>query len=194
MSEESRVRVTDKRGKPKDGGGRAEPAPLQPDAVVPGETARDAEGAEVQDYLADLQRLQADFDNYKKRQIRERTELIERAAEHLVADMLPVLDHFDRALEHLDDTGISMVHAELRKALENHGLSEIEAEGRPFDPNFHEAVESHEDAEASEPTVTKVYRRGYMLGKKVLRPPMVVVARPPEEVTEETPDPAAAEG
>jgi molecular chaperone GrpE len=143
------------------------------------------------DYLNDLKRLQAEFDNYRKRMMREQTEIAGRAGARLVERLLPVLDNFERALAHTEDDGMVLVHRELMSVLGSEGLRPIAALGAPFDPNLHEAVESHEEAGVAEPTVVKVYRTGYEFNGKVMRPAMVVVARPAEdasEVTERAPE------
>lgn len=144
------------------------PAPLeQPDG-------------EQQDFLADLQRLQADFDNYRKRMLREQAATSTRAKARLMEQLLPVLDDFERALEHEGSSGMELLYKQLRSTLEAEGLEEIEAEGKPFDPNVHEAIDSREDPDVKEIVVQSVYRRGYKVGDQVLRAAMVVVARPPE--------------
>lgn len=136
-------------------------------------------------YLQDLQRLQADFENYRKRMMRAQSEIGARAGAHLLERLLPVLDNFDRALEHEPSPGIEMVRRELMEVLRSEGLERIEAGGAPFDPHVHEAVESHEQPGVDEPTVTAVHRAGYLFKDKVLRPAMVAVARPVEEPSRE---------
>ncbi len=129
--------------------------------------------------------MQAEFENYRKRVIKEQTALVDRATEGLVEQLLPVLDSFELALKNFDaagseDTesvrkGVELVYAELLGVLEKAGLSCIEAEGKPFDPNVHEAV-MQEDGDG-EPVVTDVLRTGYTLKGRVLRPAMVKVSR-----------------
>jgi molecular chaperone GrpE len=136
------------------------------------------------DYLADLQRLQAEFDNYRKRVMRERTEVAGRAKARFVEGLLPVIDNFERAIAHGEGgEGVRLVLRELEGVLAAEGIEEIVAEGQPFDPRFHEAVESVEDPEVSEPIVTAVRRRGWRSGDHVIRAPMVRVARPTETET-----------
>jgi molecular chaperone GrpE len=143
------------------------------------DTAPEAEDAH--DYLDDLRRLQAEFDNFRKRTFKERQQLEARGKRQMVEHLLPVLDNFERAISHGEGgAGVELVFKELRSALERDGLAEIEAEGKPFDPQIHEAVESIEDTEVDQATVTQVYRRGYTFGSDVVRPAMVVVARPAE--------------
>jgi molecular chaperone GrpE len=169
---EVKVRVHDKRRVPT---GDGERDPQNAAAPEPQPEARD------HDYLDDLRRLQAEFDNYKKRTIKEQTALVERATQRLIERLLPVLDDFDRALAHAgDDGGAELVYKQLKEVLSQEGLEEIPALGRPFDPQVHEAIESIEDESVSEPVCKEVYRTGYRLKGKVIRPAMVVVARPPE--------------
>ena len=141
--------------------------------------------AERDDYLATLRRVQADFENYRKRVIKEQTALVERASEGLVEKLLPVLDSFDAALASVpadasDDVaklrkGIELLHAELAGVLEKSGLARMDADGKPFDPNEHEAV-MQEDGDG-DPVVAATLRSGYTYKGKVLRPAMVKVAR-----------------
>jgi molecular chaperone GrpE len=148
----------------------------------------DALQRERDDLLEMSQRLQADFENYRKRVLREQTVLVERASEGLVEQLLPVLDSFELALANLpgpsseegDDNGavrkgIELVHAELLGVLERAGLEPIRALGAPFDPNEHEAV-MHDDGDG-EPRVGDVLRTGWRLKGRVLRPAMVKVVR-----------------
>jgi molecular chaperone GrpE len=127
------------------------------------------------------QQVQADFENYKKQMLRRQTEHLERANETLLESLLPVLDSFELALGALDAAdeqvrkGVELVYAELLGALEKAGLERIDAAGKPFDPNEHEAV-LHEEGDG-EPVVTDIMRTGYRLKGRVLRPAMVKVAR-----------------
>jgi molecular chaperone GrpE len=141
--------------------------------------------SERDEYLDTLRRVQAEFENYRKRVIKEQTALVDRATEGLVEQLLPVLDSFELALKNFDaaggqDTesvrkGVELVYAELLGVLEKAGVSRVEAEGKPFDPNVHEAV-MQEDGDG-EPVVTDVLRTGYTLKGRVLRPAMVKVSR-----------------
>jgi len=141
--------------------------------------------SERDEYLDTLRRVQAEFENYRKRVIKEQTALVDRATEGLVEQLLPVLDSFELALKNFDaaggaDTesvrkGVELVYAELLGVLEKAGLSRVEAEGKPFDPNVHEAVMQEEGE--GEPVVTDVLRTGYTLKGRVLRPAMVKVSR-----------------
>lgn len=140
--------------------------------------------SERDEYLETLRRVQAEFENYRKRVIKEQTALVDRATEGLIEQLLPVLDSFELALKNaaVDGfdvenvrKGVELVYAELLGVLEKAGLSRIEAEGKPFDPNVHEAV-MQEDGDG-EPVVTDVLRTGYTLKGRVLRPAMVKVSR-----------------
>jgi molecular chaperone GrpE len=141
--------------------------------------------SERDEYLDTLRRVQAEFENYRKRVIKEQTALVDRATSGLVEQLLPVLDSFELALKNLDSAGsddiesvrkgVELVYAELLGVLEKAGLSRIEAEGKPFDPNVHEAV-MQEDGDG-EPVVTDVLRTGYTLKGRALRPAMVKVSR-----------------
>lgn len=136
------------------------------------------------DYLGDLQRLQAEFENYRKRIMREQAGITERATGRLLERLLPVLDNFERAIAHGEGgDGVALVFRELRETLAKEGLDEIGALGAPFDPRVHEAIAAHEDPGVLEPIVREVSRRGYSFKGQVLRPAMVVVATPPEDLS-----------
>ena len=136
-----------------------------------------------------LVRTTADFDNYKKRAAREKQEAIKFANESLLEKLIPVLDTFDMALAATQNgdaktvqslqAGIAMVHQQLRNALKDAGLEEVEAGGKAFDPNLHEAVAQKETTEIPEGQVVQQMRKGYKLRERLLRPASVVVAKPP---------------
>jgi molecular chaperone GrpE len=136
---------------------------------------------ERDEYLAHLQRTQAEFDNYRKRMLRDQTAHLERATAGLIEQLLPVLDAFELALGSAGTDadrlrkGVELVYGELLGALEKAGLERIEAHGKPFDPEEHEAV-MHVEDEEGEPGVRDVVRAGYRLKGRVLRPAMVKVA------------------
>jgi molecular chaperone GrpE len=140
---------------------------------------------ERDEYLDRLQRLKAEFDNYRKRAARDQELLVARAHERLVKELLPVLDDLERALEaaagHEEaklEEGVALVHRELRDALRREGLLEIETDGK-FDPHVHEALLS-QPSQADEGSVVEVVQKGYRLGDRVLRPARVVIAGPEE--------------
>ena len=134
-------------------------------------------------------RLQADFDNYRKRVLREKEDLYQRANEDIMEELLPVLDHLELALQAAGDKiedpivkGFSLVGDQLRGALSKFGLSEVEADGCEFDPNYHEAIMHMPTGEVEENYVVSVARRGYKLGERLLRAAQVVVSSgAPEE-------------
>jgi molecular chaperone GrpE len=138
--------------------------------------------ARERDELVDaLQRLQAEFANYKKRALREQESLISRAHERLVKELLPVLDDLGRALEAAElheeaklEEGVRLVHRQLADVLSKEGLAEIETNG-VFDPNVHEALLS-QPSDAPEGSVIEVVQKGYTLGDRVLRPARVVIS------------------
>jgi molecular chaperone GrpE len=150
-----------------------------------GHKGEPAEGSAAE-YLADLQRLKAEYDNYRKRVIREQTRAVEFATEGLVVRLLEVLDEFELALaaaERDEDApgrfvhGVHMVYAKLLELLKAEGLERIDAEGTPFDPELHEALLQGEGPEDGEVYVADVLRTGYRLKGRVVRPAGVKVAR-----------------
>ena len=141
--------------------------------------------AEAEAYLDDLRRLQAEFDNYRKRTLREQTARAAAASQALVTRLLPVLDNFELAVSAAEQSrdfdrmlkGVEMVFGAIREVLQGEGLVKIEAEGKPFDPERHEAVVAVEQEGVEPGTVVDVVRTGYELRGRVLRPAMVKVAR-----------------
>jgi molecular chaperone GrpE len=129
--------------------------------------------AERDEFRALAQQIQADFENYRKRVIRQQTDHLERAAEALVDKLLPVLDACDAAMAH-GAADVEPVYAALFGILEKEGLERVDPAGEPFDPTVHEAV-MHEEGEG-EPTVAEVLRTGYLFKGRVLRAAMVKVA------------------
>ena len=136
---------------------------------------------ERDEYLDALQRLKAEFDNYRKRTARDQLQLTARANERLAKELLPVLDDLERALaaaeEHEEaqlEEGVRLVHRSLVDALQKEGLVEIETDGL-FDPNVHEALLSQPDDEKESGAILDVLQKGYRIGDKVLRPARVIV-------------------
>jgi len=131
--------------------------------------------AQRDEYLALAQRLQAEFENYKKQTLRRNTEVVEQASAQLAEKLLPVLDAFDNAIIHGID-GIGPLYKVMLDVLEKEGLDVIDTDGVAFDPNLHEAVMHEEgDADQREPLVADTMRTGYTWKGKVLRPAMVKV-------------------
>ena len=134
----------------------------------------------VEQYLANWQRTQADFVNYKRRSEQEREEIGKFANNQLILSLLPVLDDLERAFESITPQvarfkwveGIRLIERKLQSALEAQGLSQIKALGEPFDPNLHEAT-MHSKGE--EGMVVQELQKGYMLHDRVIRPSIVVV-------------------
>lgn len=163
----------------------AEDAAQQEAAEEKAETAEEKteekkEEAPEEDGDAKYLRLMADFQNYKKRVEKEKTDLYSYANEKIVTELLAVLDNFERALAHEDSgdgfkEGMEMIFKQLMDVLEKSGLAEIPALGEDFDPNFHNAVMTEETEEYESGKVSGVLQKGYTLNGKVIRPSMVKV-------------------
>jgi molecular chaperone GrpE len=154
---------------------------------------------ERDEYLRDLQRVAADFDNFRKRAARVQESLVARAGERLMKELLPVLDDLERALEAVAgndlptthhrtgsppepsklEEGVRLVERQLRETLAREGLVEIETDGR-FDPHIHEALLT-QPSEAEEGAIVQVLQKGYRLGDRILRPARVVISQGVEE-------------
>jgi molecular chaperone GrpE len=134
-------------------------------------------------------RTTADFENYKKRATREREEATKFANESLIKKLLTVLDNFDMALAAAGaqpaeasqslQTGVAMIHQQLRNLLQETGVEEVDAAGKKFDPNWHEAVSQQDSTDVPEGQVLQQLRKGYKLRDRLIRPATVVVARKP---------------
>ncbi len=140
------------------------------------------ENAEIQERLL---RKHADVENMRKRMEREKAEFVRFAAVDLVRKLLPVIDNLERALEAPADTGgdglregVRLVHQELQSILEREGLKVVEAKGKPFDPNLHEAVLREESTEIDSEQVIEEFQKGFVFRDRLLRPAMVKVAVP----------------
>ena len=165
----------------------AEAAPEEPQADPPGaepEEAAEEAGAPVQEQMVSREqflRLAAEYDNYRKRTAKEKESLWTDAKADTVQAFLPVYDNLERALkqETSDEAykkGVEMTMNQLKEVFAKLGITEIEAEGKPFDPNLHNAVMHIEDENLGENTVAQVFQAGFMLGEKVIRFAMVQVA------------------
>lgn len=181
---------------------KQEPA-AEASAAAPAAEGKPSEAEQLKERLL---RLQADFDNYRKRVTRERTEFAQRATEDLVIELLPVLDHFELGLntarEHRADAsvreGFQLVYDQLMAALAKAGVTPIDAEGQVFNPHEHEAVTHLPSAEVPADTVMQQTRRGYRMGDRLLRAAQVVVSSgppdaPPAEEAEWEPESGAVE-
>lgn len=158
--------------------------------VEPVDDALDRVVAERDEYLDALQRLKAEFDNYRKRVDRDREAQQRAGVRDLVAELLPVIDNLERAVEALGGAGASivagveMVRGQLTGLLAGRGVQEIAALAAAFDPEVHEAVAQHPTEEHAEGTVVHVAEKGYRIGDTVIRPAKVVVAAPPTSLGE----------
>lgn len=136
--------------------------------------------------LDDLRRVQAEFENYRKRIERDTEQARTRATEGIVKDILPVLDNLSLAIEHARSDpdelskGILMVRDQLTNLLEDRGLAQIPAKDR-FDPSLHEAITTVQDGKRENNTIVKTFQAGYTLGGKVVRPAKVSIVRNKED-------------
>lgn len=143
-----------------------------------GDEALRAENTQLKDRLL---RTLADFENLRKRTEREKADYFRYAVSGVMRDILPVLDNFDRALEHAEEgddfhKGVLLIYKQLFELLQKHGLKVIEESGVHFDPNIHEAVIREDDESVPSHTVVAVLQKGYFLHERLLRPAMVKVA------------------
>lgn len=150
-------------------------------ATVDTASALTALATERDDLKELLLRRQAEFDNFRKRTERERSEYLQYAGMELVRDMLPVLDDFDRARQTECSSpdyakGVEMIYSRMYETLKKMGLEPIESVGKPFDPHLHQAVERVETKDAADGTILAEFQRGYFFKGKMLRPSMVKVA------------------
>lgn len=153
-----------------------------------------ASAAELERLQAELEalkdrhmRLQADFENHRRRTLKEREENARYGHENLVKDLLATVDNLDRAIDHARQSeggdfqsmlqGVELVRRELLGALAKHGVEPIEAEGQPFDPNLHEAMAQEESDEVPAGTVVRELQKGYTLRDRLLRPARVMVSK-----------------
>ncbi len=170
---------------------------VSPDAEQKTTASEEEEkGAEKTDAVSDIEkklslmndkylRLLAEYDNYRKRSVREVEEAHHIATVNLIQELLPILDNLDRATEHRDDKttleeyvkGISLIEDQLREALAKAGLKHIEVVGQPFDPHFHEAIMQMESEEYDSGIVSQEVQKGFMLGDRVIRHSKVIVAK-----------------
>lgn len=185
------IKITDKRRVREDDAARA---PADQVGATPGpetlgpedaDVTRDLDTAraEAAEYLDHLRRLQAEFDNYRKRVLKEQTDAVERAAAPVMQRLLEVLDEFELALMSANDKpdldrflhGVELVYAKLADTLKAEGLERIDAQGKPFDPEKHEAL--MQTGEGDHLVVADVLRPGYTLRGRVIRPAGVRVNR-----------------
>ncbi|WP_073253078.1 nucleotide exchange factor GrpE [Caldanaerovirga acetigignens] len=128
-------------------------------------------------------RALADYDNFKKRTQKEMERIQLYAGEQLIKDIIPVLDNLERAINSIEDKdsaiyeGIKLIYNQIKSILAKYGVEEIEAEGKPFDPQLHEAIMTVETDEYESDTIVEVLRKGYTYHSKVIRPSLVKVAK-----------------
>ena len=176
-----------KPGSPRKEAAGAGPAEATPEATTPSnddnDTKTDTQGAEVAAKLAertaDLQRLQAEYANYRKRVERDRVAVREHALASVVSELLPVLDDIGRAREHEELTpGFKAIVERLESTVSKLGLSTFGEAGEAFDPNVHEALMHSYSPDVTEPTCVQILQPGYKVGERILRPARVAVAEP----------------
>ncbi|MEW5921721.1 MAG: nucleotide exchange factor GrpE [Bacillota bacterium] len=137
---------------------------------------------EKEELMGRLMRLQADFDNYRKRSRAEREEIVDYAAFDLICKLLPVIDNLDRACTSTETgsegivEGVAMITRQLKELLEKQGVKVIECKGKPFNPQYHEAVLREESGEYPPDTIVDELQKGYILKDRVIRPSMVKVS------------------
>jgi molecular chaperone GrpE len=184
VTDKRRIRDDDEAGAPAEQAG-ATPGPDVQETDDDVDVARDIDAAraEAAEYLDHLRRLQAEFDNYRKRVLKEQTDAVERAAAPVMQRLLEVLDDFELALMSANDKpdfdrflhGVELVYAKLADTLKAEGLERIDAQGKPFDPERHEAL--MQTGEGDHLVVADVLRPGYTLRGRVIRPTGVRVNR-----------------
>ncbi|MDQ4004985.1 MAG: nucleotide exchange factor GrpE [Actinomycetota bacterium] len=180
-----KVKVTDKRVSAKEADQPASQDAAEAQHAEPERSELEAARAEAAEYLDHLQRLKAEFDNYRKRVLKEQTRSVELATEPIMSRLLEVLDEFELAVMAAESKpeferflrGVEMVYGKLKEILRAEGLEPIDAQGKPFDPEVHEALLQSEEPGEGEPFVSDVLRTGYRLKGRVLRPAGVKVAR-----------------
>jgi len=156
-----------------------EEKPVPNPVSAPAQAELEAFRTELEERVRDLQRVSAEYANYRKRVDRDRGAVLEQATSAVISTLLPILDDLDRAREHDDLVGPAAAMADqLTVTLGKFGLAGFGEVGDPFDPTRHEAVSHETSAEVTEPTCTSVMRRGYMLGDRLLRAALVGVADP----------------
>ncbi len=161
------------------------------DARPPSEGASEEVALELKQTQDRLLRLQADFENFRRRALKERTEAHQYGHQNLVKDLLSSVDNLERAIEHARNNaggdlesflqGVELVRGEFLTALARHGVTVIEALGQPFDPSLHEAMAQMPDASLAPNTVVQEMQKGYKLRDRLIRPSRVVVSRVPDE-------------
>jgi len=182
--------MTDEALEQQPGGAAAEPAPdAAPPPDAPATPAEDASPEALKEELTRcrdrLLRTAAEFDNYRRRTERERRELTDRTVEALLLDLVGLVDDFERALSveareggaAAYRQGVELIHRRVLDVLGRRGVTPVDAVGTDFDPNVHQAVATEAAGDRRDGEVVEQFRRGYMIGDRLLRPAMVKVAR-----------------
>ena len=165
--------------------------PEKPEEVTPEQLKELKEkAAKADEYRDELLRQRAEYENLRKRTTREREQAVKYANEAILEKLLPIIDNFEMALKAAENketatvenlkTGVSMIYTQLSNLLQENGLEEVDANGKTFDPQFHEALSQEESHEVPEGQVLYQVRKGYQLRDRLLRPSSVVVAKAPE--------------
>jgi molecular chaperone GrpE len=159
--------------------------PLTPEEIV----ELQAKAAKADEHWDRLLRLTADMDNYRKRAARDRDDAVRNAQERILSKLLPVVDNFEMAMQaagtaegaSIDSlkSGVQMILSQVKGILTESGVEEIDAAGKPFDPNLHEAVSQVESADVEEGAVLQQLRKGYKMRDRLMRAATVVVAKKP---------------
>jgi molecular chaperone GrpE len=173
-------RIDPETGEVREGAGKAAD---QPSPAAPAEAPKPEDGlaAQLAERTADLQRLQAEYSNYRKRVERDRVVVREQAVANVLNELLPVLDDIGRARDHGELTGgFAKVSEALESAVGKLGLTTYGTKGDPFDPTVHEALIHSYSADVTEPTAVEILQPGYQIGDRILRPARVAVAEPEE--------------
>ena len=165
-----------------EGADTAETQTVDPAKAIKEMAEKKAEEA-VKGIKDQMLRLQADFENYKKRSVREKTDIASYTMENFMTKLLPVIDNLERSEAAADEAGesgsyrdgVKMVFDQLMGVLEAEGLKAIDAEGQPFDPNYHHGVAVANEEDVPDQTVLEVFQKGYTFNDKVIRPAMVKV-------------------
>jgi molecular chaperone GrpE len=187
---ETEIEIEDGAENPETGAGAEPLMSVDPSTVTPEQLAELKErAAKADEHWERVLRTTADFENYKKRAAREKQDAIKFANESLLQKLIPVLDNFDMAMAATQtastdaaqalQTGVNMIYKQFKQVLTDNGLEELDATGKTFDPNQHEAVSQKETDEVAEGQVVQQLRKGYKMRDRLLRPATVVVAKKP---------------
>lgn len=153
---------------------------FEEDEIEEDELRRELE-KEIEELESSLKRVMADFDNYRKRMVKEKKRIVQQANEGIMKDLSEVLDDLERALEgEISEDGIEMIYRKLKNKLEDHGLERIESVGQEFDPMYHECVYSEEVDEDKIDIVLEEFNKGYKMNSRVIRPAKVKVGKKKE--------------